>query len=593
MAPDFGLPLEAVTETFALLAIRGAGKSNASRVLAEEMYPAHLPFVAVDPVGAWWGLRAARDGRGPGLRIPIFGGRHADVPLERTGGVLIADLIVDTNLSCVLDLSEFEDEDKWQFLLDFARRLYRRNRDPRHLFLEEADDYIPQEIEKGQKPLLKAWTNIVRRGRARGLGCTLITQRHAALNKHVLSQVETLIALRTVGPNDRDAIGHWLQYHPQRQEILTSLAGLQDGEAWVVSPKFLGRTARVRFRLARTFDSGATPKVGRRRRSATLADVNLAEIQQRMVATIERAQAEDPLALQAEIARLRAELAVKPKALVVKLSAERAPSRGHVQREARSMARVTKRRERVLTTLYGLAQQLHTGAAAIERLATAAGKVLDRIQRTVETVPSDRVSQPPPAPSAPPRSYTPDQFAKVLKAAKGPKAVPASNGAVVPRTHRKVLNALAWWLAAGVPSPTRGRAAFLAGYTPTGGAFSNYLGAMRTAGLIEYPAAGAVSLTARGLLHVEKSAVPLRSVDIHIKIREILPAARWRVLEPLLARYPEALDRATLGAACGMEPAGGAFSNYLGALRTAGCLEYPRKGMVRAHPDLFVEVARG
>ncbi|HMJ10536.1 MAG TPA: hypothetical protein VK524_03970, partial [Polyangiaceae bacterium] len=212
LSSEVTLPLSAVTETFGLLAVRGAGKTNAARVLAEEMFWAGLPFVAVDPVGSWWGLRSGRDGK-PGIPVPIFGGKHGDVPLERTGGKLIADIIVDQRLSCVLDISTFESEAaKREFLLAFAQRLYHRNEEPLHLFLEEADDYIPQSFRAEEAHLLRAWENIVRRGRARGLGMTLITQRSAAVNKNVLTQVQTLIAMRTTGPQDRKAIEDWLKY---------------------------------------------------------------------------------------------------------------------------------------------------------------------------------------------------------------------------------------------------------------------------------------------------------------------------------------------------------------------------------------------
>ncbi|HET7910018.1 MAG TPA: hypothetical protein VFL19_04870, partial [Nitrospira sp.] len=61
------------------------------------------------------------------------------------------------------------------FLLKFAQRLYEKNEDPLHLFLEEADDYIPQKPMRDEAQLLRAWENIVRRGRARGLGMTIIT----------------------------------------------------------------------------------------------------------------------------------------------------------------------------------------------------------------------------------------------------------------------------------------------------------------------------------------------------------------------------------------------------------------------------------
>src|SRR5689334_17249241 len=93
LAPTCALPADAVTQTFGILAVRGAGKSNAAAVMAEEMFDAHLPFVAIDPVGSWWGLRSSGDGKGPGLPVPIFGGSHGDVPLERTGGQVLADLV--------------------------------------------------------------------------------------------------------------------------------------------------------------------------------------------------------------------------------------------------------------------------------------------------------------------------------------------------------------------------------------------------------------------------------------------------------------------------------------------------------------------
>jgi len=245
ISPELSLPPEAVTQTFGVLAVRGAGKTNTAVVMAEEMYAAELPFVVVDPVGAWWGLRSSASGKGPGLALPIFGGRHGDVPLEKTGGQLVADIVVDERLSCVLDVSEFSETDKIRFLIDFAERLYRRNEDPLHLFLEEADDYAPQRPMREQARLLRAFENIVRRGRARGLGITMISQRSAALNKNLLTQIETLIAMRTTSPQDRKAIEGWVEYHGQAKELLESLPSLADGEAWVWSPHWLGQLERV------------------------------------------------------------------------------------------------------------------------------------------------------------------------------------------------------------------------------------------------------------------------------------------------------------------------------------------------------------
>src|ERR1700753_1209038 len=99
VAPGLKLPADAVTQSFALLAIRRAGKSNAAAVKAEQMHKAGLPWVAIDPKGDWWGLRSSADGTGDGLPIPIFGGLHGDMPLLPEAGKLIAELIVEQNLT--------------------------------------------------------------------------------------------------------------------------------------------------------------------------------------------------------------------------------------------------------------------------------------------------------------------------------------------------------------------------------------------------------------------------------------------------------------------------------------------------------------
>jgi hypothetical protein len=305
ISDDLSLPLDAVTQTFGILAVRGAGKSNTAAVMAEGMFHAKLPFVVIDPVGAWYGLRSSSDGKSAGLPIPVFGGRRGDVPLERNAGQVIADLVVDERVSCVIDCSEFSEGDKIHFLIDFSERLYRRNQNPLHLFLEEADDYVPQRPFREQARLLRAWENVVRRGRARGLGITMITQRSAAINKNVLTQIETLIVLRTTAPNDRKAIESWVEYQGVAKELIASLPGLADGEAWVWSPSWLKITKRVRIHRRATFDSGATPKnISGHRPAATLADIDLGAIEKRMKATIERAKAEDPRELRRRLAEL-------------------------------------------------------------------------------------------------------------------------------------------------------------------------------------------------------------------------------------------------------------------------------------------------
>src|SRR5207253_4107504 len=60
----------------------------------------------------------------------------------------------------------------------------------------------PQRPFKGEERLLGSFEDIVRRGRARGLGVTLITQRAAVISKNVLTQTEVLVCLRVMAPQD-------------------------------------------------------------------------------------------------------------------------------------------------------------------------------------------------------------------------------------------------------------------------------------------------------------------------------------------------------------------------------------------------------
>jgi len=118
LGPGLVLPVEAVTETFAILAKRGAGKTYTAAVLVEEMMSAGLPVVIIDPVGVWWGLRSSADGTAEGLPVVIFGGDHADLPLAETTGELLADLVVDEPVPAVLDLSTLSKSAARRFMTD-------------------------------------------------------------------------------------------------------------------------------------------------------------------------------------------------------------------------------------------------------------------------------------------------------------------------------------------------------------------------------------------------------------------------------------------------------------------------------------------
>ena len=316
LAENLFLPLDFVTQTLGILAKRGVGKTYAALKLAEETLKAGLRIVVIDPIGVWWGLRANADGKREGLSIVVFGGDHADVPLESTSGELIADLIIKEKISIVLDLSHFRKAEQNRFMTVFCERLYQKNREALHVFLDEADAFAPQRPQRGEERMLGALEDIVRRGRARGLGVTLITQRSAVLNKNVLTQIEALMVMRTTAPNDRNAIDQWIELNGdqgKRKQMMESLASLAIGEAWFWSPGWLDVFKKIKVSRRETFDSSATPKVGVRvRKPKKLAKVDINRIKDMLVDTVKKAEQEDPRLLKKKIAELQYQLTQRP-----------------------------------------------------------------------------------------------------------------------------------------------------------------------------------------------------------------------------------------------------------------------------------------
>lgn len=263
----FELDDSLVTKTMAILAKKGAGKSYTAGVVMEEFAKNAIPFVMLDPVGIHHGIRSSADGSAPGFPIVVFGGDHADIPIDGTHGDAVARTIVSTGASAVVDVSQLSKGDWRRFVRDFCRTLYQINRTPRHVFIEEAAEFVPQRLRPDLMETFEAVERLVRLGRNRGLGATLISQRSAQVAKDVLTQIDILIVLQTVGKPDRDAVlGTFASQLDEAQlpllrEFEATIAGMPQGEVWVWAPA-LNMFERVKIRERETFHGGATPVLG-------------------------------------------------------------------------------------------------------------------------------------------------------------------------------------------------------------------------------------------------------------------------------------------------------------------------------------------
>jgi len=198
IADDLSLPaLEAQTQTIVVYGGKGMGKTNFGSVVAEELAANGLRFSWLDPVGVSWGLKHSSDGRGPGVELLILGGIHGDLPIVPTAGEVVADFVVDEDVSVIIDISRHASGKMWsggektRFVLEYMKRLYSRQgerRRPLMQIIDECGRFAPENPPKGAIDIMEcraAIEEVVELGRNVGIGVMLMTQRSARMAKSV------------------------------------------------------------------------------------------------------------------------------------------------------------------------------------------------------------------------------------------------------------------------------------------------------------------------------------------------------------------------------------------------------------------------
>lgn len=566
------LPLDAITETIAVLGIRGSGKTNTAAVYAEELLAAGQQVVILDPTDAWWGLKSSADGQAPGYPVIVLGGKHADLPLASADGKLVADFVVEQRASVICSLRGFESkQQELAFATAFLRRLYHLKGQeatptPLALFIDEASRLVPQRVMGEDAACVGAVQQIVRQGRSSGFGVVLIDQRAATVNKDVLAQLEMLVVHRTTGPQDRKALREWIAAHDtegHEEAFLASLASLQQGEAWFWSPGWLGLFVKQQVRKRRTFDSSRTPRAGEVVvQPQQVAAVDLEALRGKLTATIEKAKADDPKELRKKIVALEKQIAAGP-------AQERIVERAVVDERAvrRAVADAVKPFEAKLREVARYVPSFH-------RLIGALGDQFDGLQRAVGA----SVETPP----APVRAAVAARRAEI---ATQPARAPVDG---VSRGQQKILNALAELELLGVSAPSRYQLGMVAGYNLTGGSGAQHVADLGKLGLLEV-GDGVVSITEAGRAAADTDGVPTTLAELHERVLRKIGSGPRKIAEFLISIYPESVSRAALGEATNYNLTGGSGAQHVADLVTVGAAEIPAKGAVRASSLLFPE----
>jgi hypothetical protein len=170
----------------------GSGKSHLLRRLLEQSAP-WVQQVVVDPEGDFVTL-ADRHGH-----LVIDAADHTEAALAR-----VADRVRRHRVSVVLDLAEVEVEGQLRCAAAFLGGLFDADRDawsPVMVVVDEAQLFAPamagEASDEARRAALGAMTNLMCRGRKRGLAGVIATQRLAKLAKNVAAEASNFMMGRT------------------------------------------------------------------------------------------------------------------------------------------------------------------------------------------------------------------------------------------------------------------------------------------------------------------------------------------------------------------------------------------------------------
>ncbi len=612
VSKEVPLPLEVVTQRMAVLGSSGAGKTNLGRVLAEEMMEAKQQVVILDPTGAFWGLRSSADGTKPGFPVVVVGGEHADIPLDHlvsglrhlsrkgheldlrffTAGELIANAVVTDRFSAVLDLSDCRRPQQTAFITGFAETFYQKNRrQPVHLLVDEADVAVPQKLKNdGEQRMVSAMDDIVRRGRGRGIGTTLMSHRSALVDKNVLAMAETLWVFRTQLPADKKVVRDWVltkSTEDSTVDMLDDLSSLATGTAWLWSPFWLKLFSPVKIRLAATFDSGATPQVGFSMKAPkTLAPVDILTLGGKLAELAEQVKESDPEILKAELKQARKQLedseikvgvlnqqlleaqAKKAKTVTALSDGERRDLEGlatRLENISQEVDALTARTEAMLGEASTIRGFLQERLPLCDKLPLATGEpILQVLQRKVSE--SLGMSEAMIQGTPPPTSHfaLKSQLAQRVKSA-------------LPTGEEKVLTACIQF-PGGL---SRQQLTTLTGFKRS--TRDAYIARLRDRGFLVV-SGDLVTASAAGLAELPNCQPLPTGVALRDYWRHKLPTGEWQLLETLIAAYPEGVERDRLTEATGFKRS--TRDAYLARLRAKELIVDGRDG-VCASPSLF------
>lgn len=616
-------PPDVLKQHLVVLGKTGAGKSSVLRRIVEYLLRRKKRACIIDIKGDWWGLKTSADGRSAGFPIIAFGSFRnpdaTDVPINRTSGADIAELIATGNRPCIIgfrgwmpsEIVEFwigTEQNGWR---GFASTLFSKNEGELYVVISECHNFAPKgRVDDPKSGRVLHWTNrLLSEGRGLGMTFLLDSQRPQKVHNDTLDSCETLVAMRMSHPAARQSVAEWMKGcgdPAQAAAILNSLAGMERGEGWVWSPEVGFGPERIKFPMFETFDSFAPAQLQSKVHKNGWSTVDLGAVKEKLATVIEEAKANDPKELKHKLSmvmqQLDAERRKKAPAAAPVAVAKRDPEAEAKKLQAAVKSAVAKRDRVWQLAISGHALKVErfvkesgkTLAASVSSLITESSRMVafdgPKLEAPVgspEDVARDEVSLPVPQVPQSLRTSFPRAALTPLDPGWKEQTPPVDGEVKLDGPQKKLVNAIAWLNSIGVEQPLNTAVSFLAGYVVDGGGYKNPRSALKTKGLIEYRG-DSIVLTEEGK---RLAVVPDRALttdDLHQRIFAVLPGPESKILRTAIDVYPESITDEEAGRLTNYSHTGGGFKNPRSRLRTLGLIDYPEKGKIKASDFLFL-----
>jgi hypothetical protein len=254
MGAPFALDLEELLATRLLVqGNSGSGKSHLLRRLLERS-AGQVQQVVIDPEGDFVTL-AERYGH-----VVVSGDAYSERELAR-----IATRIREHRASVVLSLEHLDSEGQMRCAANFLNALFEVGREhwyPALVVVDEAQLFAPavggETSEEVRRASLGAMTNLMCRGRKRGLAGIIATQRLAKLAKNVAAEASNFLMGRTFLDIDMARAADLLGMERRQAE---EIRDLERGTFLALGPALSRRPIAVRIGTVETGGTGSTPRL--------------------------------------------------------------------------------------------------------------------------------------------------------------------------------------------------------------------------------------------------------------------------------------------------------------------------------------------